>query len=229
MCGRFTLSAEREELEKAFSGLAMPEAAGGRFNVAPAQSTVIVRRSPSGGREAVMCRWGLVPRWADDPAMGYRLINARAETVGRRPAFRDSFRSRRCLVPADGFYEWLKPPGARARRPVFFRLRSGEIFAFAGLWDEWRREATVLRTFTIITCPANELVRRVHDRMPVILRAGAEWDRWLSEPAMELLRPLPAELMEGWLVDPRVNNPAVDDAGCVERAGEVPQAGDFGG
>jgi putative SOS response-associated peptidase YedK len=172
-----------------------------------------------GSRRLISMRWGLVPYWAEDPGIGSRMINARAETAAEKPAFRDSFRRRRCLVAADGFFEWQKAPGGK--QPYLIRLEGGAPFAFAGLWDRWRgRRGRVLETFTILTTTPNELVRPIHDRMPVILPAEAR-SRWLAEDAesealRELLGPLPGEGMEAFPVSQLVNSPANDSLECLQ-------------
>jgi putative SOS response-associated peptidase YedK len=180
---------------------------------------------PTLGRECVLLRWGLIPGWAKDPAIGARLINARAETVAEKPAFRAAFRRRRCLVLADGFYEWQK--SAKRKQPFFFHLRDDRPFAFAGLWESWEGgDNSHLETCTILTTEPNDLVATVHDRMPVILAPDAH-DAWL-DPAVEqpdrltpLLRPYPAEAMDAYPVGPLVNSPTHDGPGCIERAGTL--------
>jgi putative SOS response-associated peptidase YedK len=219
MCGRFSLSTPGETLKELFGLDAVPELEP-RYNIAPAQSVpVVLRAGHVAGPVLVMKRWGLVPWWATDPKLGARMINARAETLTSKPAFRDAVRERRCLVPADGFYEWVQD--GRRRQPIHFHLKDGQPFAFAGLWELWRPAgADALDTFTIITTRANELVAPVHDRMPVIL-PEEWWEDWLDprrapdDALMARLGPLPADRMAGFRVDPRVNSPLVDDAACV--------------
>lgn len=212
MCGRFTLTASPERVQEVLelhdvSALEQP-----RYNVAPTQPVAVVTDGEE--RRVEMFRWGLVPSWADDPAIGSRLINARAETAAEKPAFRAAFARRRCLVLADGFYEWQKE-GTR-KQPYHIRLASGEPFAFAGLWEVWRpsEEAEPLLTCTILTGDANELVAPIHDRSPVILPADARW-RWLDPDASReelraFLRPFPAERMEAYPISTLVNSPAND-------------------
>jgi putative SOS response-associated peptidase YedK len=176
-----------------------------------------VRRTRDGaGRELILVRWDLVPHWADDVSIGNRLINARAEAVERTPAFREAYRRRRSLVPANGFFEWRKE--GKRRQPLLVRRKDGAPFAFAGLWERWRQpDGQVLRSCTIITCPPNELVAPVHDRMPVIL-GPADVERWLDPEAAnrrELLKPCPAEWLEAVPVGPRVNSPDNDDPECI--------------
>lgn len=219
MCGRFTLRATGEELARLFE-LDEPPPLQPRYNVAPTQPVAAVRASPDGQcRELALLRWGLIPPWASDPVSA-SFINARAETAAGKPAFRGAFRARRCLIPADGFYEWRKGP--RGKEPFLFQLRGRRPFAFAGLWERWRGpDGVEVESCAILTTEANDLVRELHDRMPVILapEAVAPW----LDPAFrdlgalqELLRPLPAWLMEAHAVSARVNNAACDGPACAE-------------
>jgi len=215
MCGRYLLTTPVDALSQLFRFMERPNL-GPRYNIAPTQDVPIVRLSRDGARrELILARWGLVPYWADDLKMGNRLINARAETVERAPAFREAYQRRRCLVPADGFFEWQKR--GKARQPLLVRRKDQAPFAFAGLWERWRQpDGQVLRSCTIVTCPPNALVAPVHDRMPVILDP-ADHDRWLDPAAggAELLRPCPADWLEALEVSPRVNSPAHDDPECL--------------
>jgi putative SOS response-associated peptidase YedK len=172
-------------------------------------------------------RWGLVPSWSKQEKYGYKMINARAETIAEKPSFRRSLQNRRCLVPATGYYEWRELPESRptkkAKAPMYFTLHGDRPFAFAGLWDVWKRfDGKEIVTFTIITCEPNELVRPIHDRMPVILRPEDE-SRWLDlatvAPAelTPLLNPYPSELMKVYEVSKLVNSPKHDTAACIER------------
>lgn len=193
-----------------------------RYNIAPSQSVPVVRfEAERDCRVLVAHRWGLIPSWAKDSKIGYRMINARSETAASKPAFRKPFRERRCLVVADGFYEWAR--AGTAKQPWYFRLRSGESFAFAGLWDRWVSTETgeVVDSCTILTTSANDLVRPVHERMPVIL-PPERYDLWL-DPEVEdtsmlepLLAPYPAREMAAHPVSTRVNNPRNDEPACVE-------------
>ena len=190
-----------------------------QYNVAPSQDVLAVRlRRGSIEPEAVRMRWGLVPSWADDPKIGYRLINARVESVRDKPAFRAAFKQRHCLILADGFYEWQKLP--RHKQPYHLRLKSGRPFAFAGLWETWHRDDQSVRSCTILTTEPNELARQVHDRMPVML-SPEHYQHWLDarvsgtdEPSA-YLGPYPAEEMEAIAVDSRVNSPRNNDAACL--------------
>ncbi len=224
MCGRFTLPLSPEqiarllELNRALD--AELQDLAGRWNVAPGQLVpVAVQPSPDAPRTARAMRWGLVPSWARDPSLGDRLVNARSETVQEKPAFRDSFRRRRCLVPAGGFYEWGRTGGRK--RPWLFTPREGPGLVMAGLWERWSTpQGEPLETFTILTTGANELVGRVHGRMPVILPREAFTD-WLTAPpprAGELrrwLRPLPAAEMTARPVSTWVNDPRHEGPRCA--------------
>ena len=222
MCGRFTLTTDPGVVARRFG--APPTQGGGarpRYNVAPTQTVVTV--TDDGTRHLEPMRWGLVPRWAKDAKGGARMINARAETLAERPAFRGVLRRQRCLIPADGFYEWAEDPGGRkAKQPLYVRLTTGEPFAFAGLWDEWRPPdgGEPLRSCTIVTTAANALLAAFHHRMPVILAPEVEavWlDPGLSDPEhlRSLLVPYPAEAMEAYPVSPAVNAVGNDDAQLV--------------
>src|SRR6185503_3029509 len=179
MCARFQFAPPEDWVEE-FGLTDTPDVAP-RYNIAPTQDVLAVRRRRAGDRQARLFRWGLVPSWADDPAVGNRLINARAESVATRPAFRDPFLQRRCLVPAQGFYEWKK--FGRAREPWLIRLKGGATFAFAGLWDRWSRgEGHAIESCALITTAANALVAPIHGRMPVLL-GRADYERWLDPRA----------------------------------------------
>jgi len=224
MCGRYVLTAPLEAIRRVF-GVDPDIEIPARYNAAPTQDMPVVRRragedeadAADGRRELVLLRWGLIPHWADDPAIGNRLINARAESVAVKPAFRESFRRRRCLVVADGFYEWKKEGGRK--QPYLIRLKSGDPFGFAGLWSVWRgAEGERLETFTIITTEPNALCARLHNRMPAIV-GPEDQDLWLDPDAgdaMPLLRPYASDAMEAFPVGSRVGNPRNDDPRLVE-------------
>ena len=219
MCGRFTLTADSATVQEALDLGNMPAELEPRYNVAPTQPVAIVTEPDE--REVKLFRWGLIPSWAKDIKIGYRLINARAETVAQKPAFRAAFSRRRCIVLADGFYEWQRV-GKKKKQPYYFRLASGQPFAMAGLWEVWRRskEAEPLYTCTIITCAANERVAPIHHRSPVILDAEKPWV-WLDpdasrEQLRDLLMPLPAEQIDLYPVSPLVNSPRNDLPSLVE-------------
>lgn len=223
MCGRFTNQYSWAELRDLYglSDLSFPASNfPARYNIAPTQDVPIVRLK-NGKREAALLKWGLVPSSSRDPKEGAKLINARAETVAEKPAFRSAFRHRRCLVPADGFYEWKKV-SPKEKQPYFIRLKDKAPFAFAGLYEWWiPREGPRLETFTIITCAPNALMESLHDRMPVIL-ASETWRAWLGEELVSpdklktILKPFEAGRMECWPVDRRVGNHTNDDAKLVE-------------
>ena len=217
MCSRYFLDAEGNVIAYTFR-VALAGPVRKRFNIAPTQEAPVVRLSPSSGREIAMLRWGLVPAWAKDLSAGTKMINARGEGVHEKPAFREAAQRRRCLVPATGFFEW-KPVGKR-KQPFAITLADRPLFAFAGLWESWRSprggEAPV-ETFTIVTTDANDAVREVHDRMPVILPRDAE-DAWLegeSEAARALLKPY-AGAMNLRAVGSRVSDPRVDVPECLD-------------
>ncbi len=206
MCGRYYLATASSELARQFQ-VQIPWELPPRYNVAPSQP-VLGFRLVRGNREAAVFQWGLVPAWSKEPAMGSRLINARAETVAEKPSFRSAFRARRCLIPADGFYEW-KASGGR-KQPYRVGLASGEPFAMAGIWEQWEGVEGFLETCAIITTEPNELTATIHNRMPVILDS-VNAERWLLAPAVDLLRPYPAEEMSAWPISSRVNSAANDD------------------
>jgi len=199
-----------------------------RFNIAPSQPVAVVRLASDSAdlkRQMALLRWGLIPGWAEDPAIGNRLINARAETVADKPAFRSALRRRRCLVLADGFYEWQKT-GSR-KQPYFIRMRDDRPFAFAGLWELWEgAQHSAIESCTLLTTGANEVVRPIHDRMPLIFPPEA-YDRWLdpqsqrSQDLAPLLRPYPAEPMEAYAVSTLVNSPAHEDPRCIEPVADL--------
>ena len=219
MCGRFAFFAPPEAIAEYFGVLNATELEP-RYNVAPTQDVAIVRADADGERRLSMARWGLVPYWAKDPTIGNRMINARAETVDRKPAFREAFRRRRCLVLASGFYEWGETQDGK--RPFYVSLKDGAPMAFAGLWERWRKgaEATI-ESCVIITSNANRLVAPVHERMPVILHATAQ-TAWLDsqtghDAALALLAPSVGEDLQLWRVGRAVNNPANESATLIER------------
>jgi putative SOS response-associated peptidase YedK len=221
MCGRFFLQRDPAGLARYFgTSNAVPNLRPS-WNIAPTQDSVVVRRHPeSGARHLDLLRWGLVPRWAKDASGGARLMNARGESVAEKPAFRDAFRKRRCLVPMDGFYEW-RQEGAR-KQPYAVAMADASPMAAAGLWEGWQQpDGTWLRTFTIITTDANAKQALLHDRMPVLLAPDA-FEAWL-DPASEtealqaLLRPCPPEWLACWPVPARVGRVAENDAGLITR------------
>ncbi len=218
MCGRFTLTQSTEAVVQRFDVQFVLFEFPPRYNIAPSQPVAVVMQNGERGLEA--CRWGLVPFWAKEPEIGNRLINARAETLAEKPAFKYSLTRRRCLIPADGFYEWRKE--GNRRLPVYIRRRDGGLFAFAGLWDEWQSpDGSPLRTCTIITTEPNALIAPIHNRMPVILRPEDE-ATWLDTSVRHLarllsvLQPYPEEELQAYAVSPRVGNPNVDDPSLIQ-------------
>ncbi|MCE5268026.1 MAG: SOS response-associated peptidase [Planctomycetaceae bacterium] len=231
MCGRFTLRTSASEIAKQFGVLDVAPSAP-RFNIAPTQAVPVVRVAPevalaphppeSGEprRELVGLRWGLVPSWAKDPQVGSRLINARAETAASKPAFRAAMRRRRCLMLADGFYEWRRE--GQAKQPYFIRLRDDRPFAFAALWEAWEGpDHSLLETCALLTTEANELLRPIHDRMPAILPPES-YRPWLNHalddprPLVSLLAPYPSSEMDAYPVARTVNDPANESPRCVD-------------
>jgi putative SOS response-associated peptidase YedK len=219
MCGRFTLILDPVALREDLDLGNIPEGMPPRYNVAPSQPVAVVRDGQA--RSVELYRWGLIPSWAKDPSIGNRLINARAETLQEKPSFRTAFTRRRCLILADGFFEWRRSTGKTVRsQPFYFRLADGKPFAFAGLWDLWTPpDGSELPTCTIITTQANARVGEVHDRMPVILDAAAMWD-WLDPQARPaeltgLLQPYPAEKMSATPVSTIINSPTIDTPECI--------------
>jgi putative SOS response-associated peptidase YedK len=216
MCGRFTLAAPAAEIADFFEVDARLNLRP-RYNIAPTQEIPVVRAKEE-GRELALLRWGLVPAWAKDPAIGNRMINARAESVAEKPAFRAAFKARRCLVPADGFYEWQR--AGKRKQPFYIRRKDRAPFAFAGLYERWhdRAESESLETFAIITTEPNSLMAPIHNRMPVIIPEEA-YDRWLDPEETgdpDLLVPYPEEELTAYPISTWVNSPAHDDERCIE-------------
>ena len=215
MCGRFARKSTQEVLANWF-GVELEDLPwfAPTYNVAPQSVQLVVRLNrDSGHREFAQMRWGLVPFWAKDARFGYSTINARAEEVASKPAYREALKKRRCLIPADAFYEWQRID-KRTKHPFAFALKSGSPYAMAGLWERWQSkdaaQPETLETFTIPTTDPNQLMEPVHNRMPVIL-SPADYDRWLdpgdpARPPVDLLRPFPAEEMRCWPVSDRVGN-----------------------
>lgn len=219
MCGRFTQAQIAELDREVFKLLSVPPLPA-RYNIAPSQDAAAVRESAKTGKRSVdLLRWGLIPYWAKDPSIGNRLINARGETLADKPAFKAAFAHRRCLIPADGFYEWQK--AGRGKQPHYIRRADGGMFAFAGLWERWSDEASrPIQTFTIITTQPNTLLEPIHNRMPVIL-PEARYDQWLDpgnhdiDALQALLEPFPASAMDAYPVSTYVNSPHNEGPECV--------------
>jgi putative SOS response-associated peptidase YedK len=221
MCGRFTLTTPAQRIEEAFGLFAgLDPAFAPRYNIAPTQSVLAIRRTDA-GKEYVALRWGLVPFWADDLKIGSRLINARADGIATKPAFRAALKRRRCLVVADGFYEWrIAEDGTK--RPFHIRFGDRRPFAFAGLWERWDKGDKPVESCTIVTTEANDFMRPLHERMPVILdpKDHARWLDPSEEPAgaVELLRPSADLGLEMTAVSPKVNNARFEGPACLEPA-----------
>jgi putative SOS response-associated peptidase YedK len=219
MCGRFTLTIDPAELQDVYGEYSFPSQFSPRFNIAPTQPVLAIPND--GNKAANFFVWGLIPSWAKDLSIGDRLINARAETLAEKPAFRGSYKYKRCLVLADGFYEWKAQPGTKSKVPYFVYLKSRQAFAFAGLWDEWNGpDGSQVKSCTIVTTTPNRLMAPIHNRMPVILSPDA-YAQWL-DPAVQspdnlaaLLKPFPAEEMAAHPVSTFVNNPKSDQPECV--------------
>ena len=223
MCGRYTLTVDASVLATLFDLEPLFEIEP-RYNIAPSQPVPIVRSGADGGRQWAMVRWGLIPSWAKEAKIGNKLINARSETAADKPSFRSAYKHRRCLLPADGFFEWVKTGGAK--QPHHIRFVDRRPFAFAGLWERWTpAEGDPVESCTILTTRPNSLISRLHDRMPVII-PPERFDDWISkgplnpDGAEAMLLPHPADGMEAIPVSTLVNSPKNDDARCVEPVGQ---------
>ncbi|MDE0013734.1 MAG: SOS response-associated peptidase [Candidatus Poribacteria bacterium] len=220
MCGRFTLASDPEMLQQVFFDFEVPMNLSPRYNISPTQDVASVPNTLE--KQVEFFHWGLIPSWAKDPKIGNRMINARSETLAEKPSFRNAYKRRRCLVLADGYYEWQQIPGSRVKQPVYIRLKSQKPFAVAGLWEVWQSKDMdePLKSCTIITCPPNALLEEIHHRMPVILPADA-YAQWLSpdEQPVDALQPLlipyPGEEMEAYPVSRFVNRPMNDSPECI--------------
>ncbi len=220
MCGRYSQTCDANVLAQRFGANASQVGLAPQYNIAPTnRAPVLIEES---GRQLKFMQWGLVPSWAKDTVIGSRMINARAETVAEKPSFRKLLERRRCLVLADSFYEWRKVDDTKTKIPMRFVLKSREPFAFAGLWDTWKKpDGNELQSFTIITTEANDLIRPVHDRMPVILKQEDE-EKWLdpditdSSKLTALLGPLQSDVMAAYQVSALINSPKNDVAKCIE-------------
>lgn len=219
MCGRFTLTVDPAEIKDAFAGTEFPPQFAPRFNIAPTQPVLAIPND--GANRADFFIWGLIPSWAKDPAIGNRLINARGETLAEKPSFRGSYKYHRCLVVADGFYEWKKQPGTKTKVPYYIHMKDRQPFAFAGLWDEWHSsDGSQIRSCTIVTIEPNELMASIHNRMPVILSPDT-YAQWIDSAARTpdslsaLIKPYPAEEMAAYPVSTLVNSPQNDRPECV--------------
>ena len=228
MCGRFTLTSDSDALNQMFFEFTIPVNLAPRYNISPTQDVAVITNTPSDTdgpsekRQVEFFRWGLIPSWAKDPKIGNRMINARSETLAEKPSFRSAYRRRRCLILADGYYEWKQVPGARRKQPIYIRLESQKPFALAGLWETWQPEDVEepLRSCTIITCPPNALLEKIHHRMPVILPQDAYLEWLAPEPKsadalQPFLVPYADEDMEAYPVSTFVNRPMHDSPECI--------------
>jgi len=218
MCGRFVLKSNGEQIAQMFELDESPSVAP-RFNIAPSQPILAIRLTAD-GRQASPLRWGLIPHWAKEASIGNRMINARAETVAEKPSFRAAFRRRRCLVPADGYYEWAKTKSGK--QPYFIQRQDGRSFAMAGLWERWQTpEGETLESTALMTTQANADLSSVHDRMPLIVDASA-YQTWLDpldageSSLMPLLKPAPEGVFVANAVGRAVNNPRYDRPDCID-------------
>jgi putative SOS response-associated peptidase YedK len=219
MCGRFTLTVDPADLQEAFPDFVFPAKTSPRYNISPSQP--ILALPNDGTNKADFFVWGLIPSWAKDPSIGNRLINARAETLAEKPSFRGALKYHRCLIFADGFYEWQAQPGSKAKIPTFIRLKSKAPFVFAGLWEQWHSpDGSEVKSATIITTEPNELMATLHNRMPVILKPDT-YTKWLnpspqpSNALLDLLVSYPSHEMEAYPVSTLVNSPGNDRAECI--------------
>ena len=217
MCGRFTITIEPAFFQQELNLGSVPSEWTPRYNAAPSQNIPVVLDKNT--RDVEMLRWGLIPFWAKDEKIGYRMINARSETIQEKPSFRNAFKQRRCLILADGFYEWQKQSGKSPKVPFFFQLADGAPFAFAGIWESWSPSPKdTIRSCSIITTEPNDLVAMAHNRMPVMLDEGLMWEWLADKPADDLqamLAPYPAEKMRAHPVGLAVNNPKNDSEECI--------------
>lgn len=221
MCGRFTLTIDPGELQDAFPGYSIPQQGiSPRYNIAPSQPIAAFPNQSSPKLDFFV--WGLIPSWAKDPQMGSRMINARSETLAEKPSFRNAYRRRRCLIPADGFYEWQVIPDKKSKQPMYIHLQDHKPFSFAGLWEIWRApDGSEVHSATIITTQANSFMKPIHDRMPVILKT-MDYEEWLDpnerrpESLAQLLVPYPDGEMAAYPVSPAVNSPQNDQPECIK-------------
>jgi len=219
MCGRFLLAVDPAELQDAFPEFNFPGSIEPRYNISPSQAVLVIPNDSS--LKADYYSWGLIPSWAKDPSQGARLINARSETLSEKPTFRGSYKYRRCLVLANGFYEWQHQPDVKTKIPFYVRLKNGKPFAFAGLWDEWHSfDGSHVKSCTIITTNPNEVLAPVHDRMPVILPASV-YSKWLDpspqspNDLQKYLIPYPSEEILMTQISSYVNNPSNSGPNCI--------------
>lgn len=225
MCGRYVLTANPQAIQQAFDLDGVPDEMQARYNIAPSQPVAVIANDDP--KALTFFRWGLIPSWAKDPSIGNRMINARAETLAEKPSFRSAYKRRRCLIPANGFYEWTKRD--KSKVPMFVHLHKQTLFAFAGLWESWHDpDGGEIRTCTIITTEPNALIKPLHHRMAVIL-PKSDYDLWLSSDELgddvlkPLLRPYMADQMDVYEVSTLVNNVANDSPECITRVDSPPE------
>jgi putative SOS response-associated peptidase YedK len=224
MCGRFTLTIDPNHLQEAFPWAEIPDDLPPRYNIAPSQPVAVIPNT--GDNTLTMYKWGLIPSWSKDPAIGDRMINARSETLSEKPSFRNAYRRRRCLILADGFYEWKQNPGMKSKQPIYIRLKTERPFAFAGLWEIWNSpDGSEIHSCTIITTQPNSLLEPIHNRMPVILPPDA-YSQWLAQEDRQpdqlngLLIPFPPSEMITFPVSKMVNSPQFDSPDLIKPVGE---------
>ena len=219
MCGRFTLIADPNQLRELFPWVNIPLQLSPRYNIAPNQPAAVIPND--GDNELDFFLFGLIPSWAKDPNIGPRLINARAETIDQKPSFRSAFKRRRCLIPASGFFEWQQQANAKRKQPFYIHMKDNKPFALAGLWEIWSApDGSIIKSFAIITTEPNKLIKKIHNRMPVILPPD-KWEQWLiegdvpSQSLKPLLQPYPSEEMIVHPVSTFVNSPKNDSPECI--------------
>jgi putative SOS response-associated peptidase YedK len=221
MCGRYALYGPSSRYQEHFHTESWPDFPD-RYNIAPSAWVPVIRQAPDGRRVADLLRWGLIPNWSKDEAIGAKLNNARGETVADKPSFRLAYRKRRCIVPAMGYYEWQEVAGER-KQPWFIHLKSDEPMAMGGLWESWTNpDGEIVRTFCVVTVGPNEVMAPIHDRMPVILRPE-DWSAWLSPDSdvggiAPMVSPAPSETMEAWRVSRRVSSAREDSPDLLEKS-----------
>jgi putative SOS response-associated peptidase YedK len=218
MCGRFVLEISPELLMKVYRLPSIPDWQP-RYNIAPGQNVAVIRQHNGGDRALAWLQWGLIPSWAKEQSIGHKMINARCETVHEKPSFKHAFQARRCIIPASGFYEWEKRGPEKI--PHYIHLRDHQIMSFAGLWEKWTSsEGKTLETCTILTTAANSLLKKLHDRMPVILHSE-EIELWLNRGIDDvnrlkgLFHPYPSDQLAEYVVSKAVNHPANDSPACI--------------
>ncbi len=218
MCGRFVSDIPPDQLKATYGLHSLPDITP-RYNIAPSQQVLAVRQDNGGERGMALLKWGLIPSWAKDPKISYKMINARSETVHEKPSFKNAFHSRRCIIPASGFYEWERR--GKEKIPHYIHLKDGKIMSLAGLWDRWKSpEGNVVETCTILTTTANSLIKKLHDRMPVILH-NDELELWLDksidevDQLRELFNPYPSGRIEEHIVSKDVNSPSNDNPSLI--------------